>query len=125
MADCDPNSCPEKEAVCVAFNNTPSSVGACNTPDRVSPYRRTFCMETCETNKQCRENYECVDLTKKNRWSATVIQEKPEKGELVNTVCILAQSQAPIEESRSDQVCTGWIEDSSDGAGGAGGAENN
>lgn len=110
MVDCDPTSCPEKESSCVAFNNTPSTVGACNTPDRVSPYRRTFCMQTCKKNSDCREGHECIDLSKPNPWSAAVIQSigpKPNK-DVVTTVCVEPQDRPPIEESRSDEVCTGW-----------------
>lgn len=119
QVDCDPTSCPEEESSCVAFNNTPSIVGACNTPDRVSPFRRTFCMQTCTEDKDCRPDYECVDLLKPNPWSATVIQDKgPKKNkDVITTVCVLAESHVHIEESRSDQVCTGFSDDAAGAAG--------
>jgi hypothetical protein len=121
QVDCDPTSCPEKESSCVAFNNTPSTVGACNTPDRVSPFRRTFCMQTCKDSGDCRREYECVDLAEPNPWSAAVIQDVgPKKNkDVITKVCMLAQSHPEIEETRSDQVCSG-PSDSGIGAAGSG-----
>ena len=56
-------------------------------------------------------------------WGAEVIQDDPER----NTVCVQAMTFEEIEETRSDQVCTGSDAEptsSAGGAGGAGGATN-
>ncbi len=77
-------------------------------------------MAMCDDDGDCRPGYDCVDLTKKNIWSATVIEEIPEDGVLSKTACILAESRAPIEDERKDQVCTGWQDEgNSPGLGGA------
>lgn len=117
QADCDPTSCPEKESICVAFNNTLSTQGACNVRGQTSPYRRTFCMATCEKAKDCRSGYACVDMSKTNDWGASVIQKDPEE----TTVCIQVMSFAKQDEEQEDEVCTGVVDD---GAGGAGGSTN-
>lgn len=119
QADCGPQSCPEKEGICVSFNNTLSTVGACRTTDPASPYRRNFCMAICDESKDCRDGFACLDFSKENAWGAAVIQDDEEKN-YGTRACVLAISRPPIEEGRSDQVCTGADRDA--GAGGAGGA---
>lgn len=119
QVDCDPLSCPEKESICVAFNNTLSTQGACNIQGQTSPYRRTFCMGTCEKTKDCRTGYSCVDMSKPNDWGASVIQNEPE----VTSVCVQNISFVDQEASQSDEVCTGAPRDGSS-VGGAGGASN-
>jgi hypothetical protein len=117
QVDCDPLSCPEKESICVAFNSTVSTQGACNIKGQTSPYRRAFCMAVCEGSGDCRSGYACVDMAKANDWGAEVIQDSPEE----TTVCVEAMSHPPLDEEQGDQVCTG-ISDADFGAGGAGGA---
>lgn len=116
QVDCDPFSCPEKESICIAFNDAPSNVGACNVRGQTSPYRRTFCMESCKDGDDCRGGYACVDMTKDNPWGAEVIQKNPKR----TTVCVLAMTFDEIEDDRADQVCTGF-DGSFGGAGGMGG----
>ncbi len=120
QADCSPVSCPEKESICVSFNNTLSVVGACHTTDPASPYRRNFCMAVCDESKDCRDGFACFDFSKENGWGATVIQDRDEK-DYGTKACVLAISRPPIEEGRKDQVCTGVPLDVE--AGGAGGAD--
>lgn len=114
QVDCDPYSCPEKESVCVAFNHSVSDVGACNTRGETSPYRRTFCMQTCKGADDCRSGYACMDMTGDDPWGAEVIQDEPKR----TTVCVLSMSYKEIEEDRSDEVCRG-VESAGGGAGGA------
>jgi hypothetical protein len=117
QVDCDPSSCPEKESICISFNDALSTVGVCNSRGQVSPYRRTFCMGVCEGSGDCRKGYSCMDLSKPNDWGAEVIQKKPE----TTKVCVLNMSYAPIEETRSDQVCSGSSSKGASAIGGAGG----
>jgi hypothetical protein len=116
QVDCDPFSCPEKESICIAFNDVPSNVGACNLRGQTSPYRRTFCMESCKDVDDCRGGYACMDMTDHNPWGAEVIQDDPKR----TTVCVLAMTFEQIEDDRQDQVCTGG-DASIGGAGGMGG----
>jgi hypothetical protein len=118
QVDCDPNSCPEKESICIAFNSSVSTVGACNSKGQTSPYRRTFCMESCKSQKQCRPGYTCSDMTKGNPWGAEVIEEEPKR----TTVCVLTMTFEDQPLGQADQVCTGAGNEFS--AGGAGGASN-
>jgi hypothetical protein len=121
QVDCDPTSCPEKEAICIAFNDSVSSIGACNTQGQTSPYRRSFCMALCKDGSDCRPGYSCMDMTRDNPWNAEIIDSDPKR----NTVCVLSMTFAEPDEGQSDQVCTGDIDSTSGGgAGGAGGASN-
>lgn len=121
IADCDPTTCPEDEAVCVSFNNVKSTVGDCGTPVVPSPYRRNFCMKYCNRDSDCREDYVCIKVEPGNILAASIIQKPTEKAngkikDVPQSVCIFAESYPPQPEDRSDQVCTGYDW----GAGGAG-----
>jgi hypothetical protein len=56
--NCEPNSCPV-EAACVAF-----SEGTCSTAAASTRFRRTFCMRECEDESDCRDGYQCLDLSR-------------------------------------------------------------
>ncbi len=115
--NCDPTSCPEKESICIAFANTPSTVAGCGNLGRTSPYARNFCMRSCEINRDCRDNYICIDLAEENPWGADVIQENPEN----TKVCVYPQSGVPIAEGAPDRA-NGVCEGASFASGGAGGS---
>lgn len=115
QADCSPTSCPEKESICVAFNNTVSTQGSCNVRGQTSPYLRTFCMATCKREKDCRNGYSCIDMSKTNDWGASIIEQKPEE----TSVCIQVMSFAEQDEEQEDEVCTGAAQEAAGGAGGA------
>lgn len=55
--NCEPGTCPEDEAVCVAFNDS-----VCDDPLRTPRFRRTFCMKRCDDDGDCRNGYACVDM---------------------------------------------------------------
>lgn len=86
---------------------------------QTSPYRRTFCMGTCEEEKDCRKNYSCIDMSRENDWGARVIQKDVEG----TSVCIQVMSFAEQDEDQADEVCTGVRGDTPSG-GGAGGDTN-
>jgi hypothetical protein len=65
--NCEPDSCPEDEAVCVAFDFVLDP--ACHPGDDLpandtewARFGRTFCMKACEEDDDCRddEGYECA-----------------------------------------------------------------
>jgi hypothetical protein len=71
--NCEPNACPEDESLCVEFGAQRSPVAACQDSQAPSPYARTFCMATCESDADCRDDYVCEDLSKPNKWDALLI----------------------------------------------------
>src|SRR5215472_17578476 len=60
--NCSPNSCPDN-AACVDFQ---ASVPGCPYDDYASPSRsaRSFCMQTCGSNGDCRQSdgYQCLAM---------------------------------------------------------------
>lgn len=56
--NCEPGQCPD-EAACTAF-----SEGTCSTSSVSTRLRRTFCMQTCDDDGDCRGGYRCLDTTK-------------------------------------------------------------
>ena len=84
VLDCSNNSCPD-EAVCVLFQ---SSVPGCAYNDYQSPSRtgRSFCMEHCSKDSDCRESegYVCRNPIDPP-WNATVLDNNQSRG-----VCIIA-----------------------------------
>src|SRR6188474_1083103 len=51
--NCEPDTCPEDDGVCVAFD--PELDPACRVTDdgRWARFERTFCMAECEDNDDC------------------------------------------------------------------------
>lgn len=115
---CEPGSCPADEAICVAFASSLSTVAGCKTATG-SPYQRTFCMASCESDGDCRPEYRCQDMSDPdNPFGAVVVEEGP-----VNPkVCLLPFEGAEVEGT-SSEVCTGYAgefpEPSAAGASGA------
>lgn len=105
IANCTPTSCPAGQAICVAFNNEPSSVPGCRNVGRTSPYVRNFCMKNCSEDSDCRSGYVCVDLSQENPWNADVIQRDSE----ATSVCLLPASDygSDIDPDRKNEVCVG------------------
>ena len=69
--NCEPDGCPD-DAACINFGTTLSNVTqvvngmttiapACTAGQGDSPYQRSFCMASCETDSDCRGGYKCVE----------------------------------------------------------------
>ena len=71
--NCVPGACPEDESLCVEFGAQRSPAAACQDLQAPSPYARTFCMATCESDSDCRDGYVCRDLSGDNDWDALLI----------------------------------------------------
>ena len=72
--NCEPGACPEDESLCVQFGGQRSPIANCEDWQSPSPYQRTFCMATCESDSDCRGGYECEDLSDpQNGWGALLI----------------------------------------------------
>jgi hypothetical protein len=70
MFNCEPGDCPD-EASCVIFGVTPSTLPGCEDPFGVTPYQRSFCLKTCESDGDCRSGYECANFKDQdNPWGA-------------------------------------------------------
>jgi hypothetical protein len=121
--NCEPDECPE-EAVCVKFGDAVSVVEGCEDPLGSGPYARTWCLKKCGENNDCREDdgYKCLDPRK--TWKAVVLDP-------FSKICGIPPKGNPLPvrnedgdedgglPPRSDDVCTGDITPSDDGAGGA------
>lgn len=73
MFNCEPGDCPD-EASCVIFGVTPSTLPGCEDPFGVTPYQRSFCLKTCESDGDCRSGYECANFKDQNNpWGAVLV----------------------------------------------------
>lgn len=120
--NCTPESCPKDEGICVAFGASPSLVSGCADEGRPSPFARSFCMKPCSKDKDCREDYLCIDLAEDDPWAADVIQKPPS----ATKVCLVPETAATVDvELLSDlpeNVCQGAsLEGLGGGAGSSGG----
>lgn len=101
--NCEPNTCPEDESLCVEFGAQRSPAAECQSQQTPSPYARAFCMATCESDGDCRDGYVCVDLRQqKNRsaWGALLIDR--DRG---NRACLAKQRTTPVPEDTEAGVC--------------------
>ncbi len=59
--NCEPDTCPN--SVCVAFD--PTLDPACGAVDdgRYPRFESTFCMKACNSDGDCRDGYQCIDLS--------------------------------------------------------------
>jgi hypothetical protein len=110
VLNCVNNSCPD-HAVCVLFQ---ASVPGCPYNDYQSPSRtgRSFCMEHCNDNSDCRQTdgYSCEDPRDKP-WLGYILDNNQEQ-----RVCMIPASFAQNDnfEAGSPPVCTpGLLADAS------------
>src|SRR5688572_10593339 len=108
--NCEPGNCPEDESVCVQFGSQRSPVAACRDLQSPSPYARAFCMATCEDNDDCRDGYQCADLSQQdNKWGALLIDK--DRGD---RACMVRGTPKTIELSGADNfgdVCRAELPD--------------
>src|ERR1041384_3377469 len=76
MFNCEPGTCPDDESLCVEFGATRDMAEQCQSLASPSPYARSFCMQTCDENSDCRSGYTCADLSSlPNAWDAVLIDK--------------------------------------------------
>ena len=116
--NCEPNTCPEDEAACVAFHG--SLDPACGSADdgEWARFERSFCMALCEDNSDCRSDYVCIRPD--DRDAFVVDDDRSVK------VCLARLSTAAADPNGDPpEACfppeTSSSTSSSGGAGGAGG----
>ena len=120
--NCEPDSCPEDESLCVEFGAQRSPISKCEDKQSPSPYRRAFCMATCDDDSDCRASYSCEDLSDpKNPWGAVLIDRGRGK-----RACVVPMSESSVvtEEGKDGSfgdVCTSELPPAqSTGTGGTG-----
>lgn len=92
--NCEPDSCPVDESLCVQFGAQRSAAAKCIDQQAPSPYARAFCMATCDKDSDCRAGYTCEDLADKaNPWTAVLIDR--DRG---NRACMVPISAAPVTD---------------------------
>ena len=90
--NCEPDTCPEDESLCVEFGAQRSPIAKCVDKQSPSPYARAFCMATCDKDSDCRSGYTCEDLADpKNPWAAVLIDR--DRG---NRACLVPISQDAV-----------------------------
>jgi len=115
--NCEPGSCPD-DAKCVNFGIYLSPVAGCVSSQGNSPYKRSFCMASCDSNADCRGGYECLAPSELH----AVLAEH--SGD--HKVC--AVRPKPVPEMTSNEVCIGSdagvppAQGGSSSSGGAGGS---
>lgn len=123
--NCEPNSCPEDESLCVEFGAQRSAIAKCEDKQSPSPYGRAFCMATCDDDSDCRSGYSCEDLSKPtNPWGAVLIDLGRGK-----RACVVPMSQSSVvtdagKDDAFGDVCTSELppDDSTGGTAGTGGS---
>ena len=93
--NCEPGGCPE-EAICVAFSGAPPSAQQCEDTPAGLLKRRTYCLRSCQGNKDCRSGYECADLGRPgNSWGAVVV----EPGAPAGRACVVPVEAVALQDA--------------------------
>jgi hypothetical protein len=110
--NCQPDTCPN--SICVAFDSTldPSCGGVVG--GQWPRFQRSFCMAQCGSNGDCREQYECVDLSNPAnatlRRAQVVDQDAPLSWGLGYLVCMPSTCADGIQDAlETDVDCGGPI----------------
>lgn len=115
--NCEPNSCPEDESLCVQFGWQRSPL--CAGTQSPSPYARAFCMATCESDDDCRPGYQCAELSDRdgNPWGALLIDR--DRG---SRACLVPVDAEPVSATdAASDVCRAEPANPEAGQGGSGG----
>jgi hypothetical protein len=91
--NCEPDGCPE-ESVCVVFSER-----TCPGNPQSVRFQRTFCMELCKANNDCRSGYTCLDTT--NDPASQVIDFHPAR----RTICTVPPAMTPAIDAGLPAVC--------------------
>jgi hypothetical protein len=113
--NCEPGSCPEDESLCLQFGWRRSSAPECAADPAPSPYARSFCMASCESDDDCRADYECADLSDPdNAWGALVIDRG--RG---SRACLVPVEVEPLPKDAIVDVCFAQGNEDAEGAAGS------
>ncbi len=106
--NCEPDQCPN--AICVAFD--PTLDPACGSADngRAPRFEASFCLAPCSSNSDCRDQYECVDLSvqaNQVKRNAQVVDLGAADGGLGFGVCMAATCGDGIQDAAETDVDCG------------------
>ncbi len=99
--NCEPGACPEDESLCIQF--AWESSRACVDQTSPSPYARSFCMASCESDSDCRAEYICADLSnpETNPYGALLIDR--DRG---HRACLARDPAALPSPEAASNVCS-------------------
>jgi hypothetical protein len=131
--NCEPDSCPD-DAACVNFGINLSPAPGCTVTQGESPYQRSFCLATCETDSDCRAGYACLapgaiggtdaDLTRSNLVCGVPrTAESAADAGYSNQVCLGSDAGPPADLSGGGASSSDASTDASS-SGGMSGADN-
>jgi hypothetical protein len=95
--NCEPDSCPD-DAACINFGTSLSPVAGCTVSQGESPYQRSFCLASCESDSDCRADYKCIEPETIGGRKADMYRS--------NKVCAVYQPTREAPDG-SNQVCLG------------------
>jgi len=106
--NCEPDQCPS--SICVGFD--PTLDPACGQADngRWPRFEKSFCLAPCSTTSDCRDQYECVDLSVPQNqlaWSAQVVDLAAADGGYGFSVCMAATCGDAIKDGTETDVDCG------------------
>ncbi len=109
--NCQPDTCPN--SICVAYDSTldPSCGGVVG--GQWPRFQRSFCLAPCGSNGDCRQQYQCVDLSNPKNQAirrAEVVDQYAADGGLGYLVCMASTCADGIQDAlETDVDCGGPI----------------
>jgi hypothetical protein len=109
--NCEPDQCPN--AICVAFDPTLDPACGLNGAGSSPRFERSFCLGACNTTSDCRDQYQCVDLSDRNEQMvrrARVVDLGAADGGLGFKVCMAASCGDGLQDGlETDVDCGGPV----------------
>jgi hypothetical protein len=99
--NCEPDTCPD-ESACIEYAAQPSVLPECRDPHATTRYQRSFCLQKCEEDGDCRDRYVCTRIDAANPWGAINVDGGDVK------VCTVPYSGKPLVPGEHETaVCSG------------------
>ena len=123
LFNCEPDSCPEDDGICVAFGAELDPVCREKDDSEWARFERTFCMAACDDDDDCREGYECVAPSERR---ALILDFEP----IGEKICIVKVASPPPLSAEPPPICQPdkpdfdldpYVPTGAGGGGGAGG----
>ncbi len=106
--NCEPDQCPS--SVCVAFGQVLDPACGATVGGRWPRFQRSFCLAACNGDGDCRDQYQCVDLSSPQNQiarSAEVVDEGAADGGLGYKVCMATTCGDGIQDGTETDVDCG------------------
>jgi hypothetical protein len=109
--NCEPDQCPN--AICVAFDPLLDPACGAAVDGRWPRFERSYCLAACDTDGDCRDQYECIDLSdpkQQLKRSAEVVDLGANDGGLGYKVCMATTCGDGIQDGvETDVDCGGGV----------------